>query len=203
MQGVPGATLGVPYSDMAAPMASRPANAIPCEPSRRPPIRTTTWRPPLADPFPKPEGGAATVKQRPFPDIQLSQTGEWLWRGAGGGGGRGPALVARGGGGASGGSSASCCPGKALPLAGEGQDGSQQDHPGAEGHHRPQAARRRRERAQPGKGGPAGGPPHARHGGVRPRRRGRGASPAPRRERSPAAGPRAGGRHGRVAALAR
>lgn len=100
------------------PPGSRGLPAPPRELSRPTPVRTTRWRPPLADPFPKPEGGAAAVKQRPFPDTQLSQTGEWLWRGAGGGGGRGPALVARGGGGASGGSSASCCPGKALPAGG-------------------------------------------------------------------------------------
>lgn len=56
-------------------------------------------------------------------------------------------------------------PGKRCLLAGEGQDGSQQDHPGAKGHHRPQAARRRRERAQPGKGGTRGWPaPRAARG---------------------------------------
>lgn len=36
----------------------------------------------------EPEGGAAAVKLRPLPDTQLSQTGEWLWRGTGGWGTR-------------------------------------------------------------------------------------------------------------------
>lgn len=93
------------------------------QPSSRTSIRTTRWRPPLADLCTKPGGGAAAVKQRPFPDTQLSQTGEWLWRGTGGGGGHEPVTVARGGGGASGGGSApSSCPrGSAACRRGEGK----------------------------------------------------------------------------------
>lgn len=40
-------------------------------------------------------------------------------------------------------------------------DGPQPDHPGAEGHHRPEAAARGRERAQPGEGRPAAPPARA------------------------------------------
>lgn len=189
---------------MVAPTESHPASPTACEPSRLTLIRTTRWRPPRSDPFPKPEGGAAAVKQRPFPDIQLSQTGEWLWRGAGGGVGDAGPRCWHGGAAAL----AAAAPRPAVPRkrclpAGEGQDGSQQDHPGAEGHYRPQTARRRGERAQPGKGAPAGGPPHARHGGVWSRRQGRGATPALRRDRPPAGGAEAEAGAGRVAALAR
>lgn len=92
----------VPYGDMAAaPRQPRPRKRLPnparCEPTPPTVIRTTRWRPPLAELCAKPEGGAATVKRRPFPDTPLSQTGEWLWRGTGGGGGHEPGIVARGG----------------------------------------------------------------------------------------------------------
>lgn len=140
----------------------------------------------------EPEGGAAAVKQRPLPDTQLSQTGEWLWRGTGGWGTR---ARGRGAGGRRRRLRSLLLPPaeRGLPAGGlqAGRDGPQQDHPGAEGHHRPQTAHRSRERAQSGEGGGRG-------------RRAAGGRPAPpgRSARGRPAGPAgAGGRGAPSSAL--